>query len=155
MADVLHEGDVPPPVPGFWRLGWLLFMQPLTLRRLLAAWGLKDNGSLWALRGKLRRDPVVRALVVRLGGWPLMLMPVSLGVVVDLQFLGLPINWFGITVGLAVGIFAYVTVSIWIGIAEGSAIGFSGGVVGGVILGCLVPAGDITKRDYCRAKPRQ
>ena len=78
MADTPHEAVAPPSVPGFWRLGWLLFMQPLTLHRLFAAWGLKDDSSLWQLRGRLRAgDPVARALAARLGGWLLLGILVS------------------------------------------------------------------------------
>src|ERR1700742_1055767 len=95
MPDVLPEADAPPPVPGFWRLGWLLFMQPLSLHRLFAPWGFKGDPSLWALRGRLRAgDPVARTLVTRLSGWLLLALPVSALVVAGyLALAGLPVDW--------------------------------------------------------------
>ena len=58
MADAPHI-DALPPVPSFWRLGWLLFMQPLTLHRLFAGWGLENDPPLSELIGLPREGNLV------------------------------------------------------------------------------------------------
>ena len=131
MADVLHGSDAPPPVPGFWRLGWLLFMQPLTLHRLFGDWGLENDPSLWELRGRLREgDSVAQALVARLGGWLLLVMPLSTVVVASiLNLAGRPFDWLALAIGVAEGVGAGVVIGVVIGVA--------GGVASGVCLGTL------------------
>lgn len=156
MADASHEADAPPPVPGFWRLGWLLFMQPLTLHRLFAAWGMEDDPSLWKLRGRLREgDLVARALVARLGGWLLLVMPVSMVVVAGgVALAGLPVDWGSVALGIIGGVAGGIALGADFGInfsvagslAGGIALGVAGsfaegdafGVVVGGALGCAV-----------------
>src|ERR1041384_2707340 len=70
------ETESVPPVPGVWRLGWLLFMQPSELHRLYQAWGLERDPSLLKLwRLGRRRDPVVRTLIARYALLLLIIMP--------------------------------------------------------------------------------
>jgi uncharacterized protein len=141
MADALHEADAPPPVPGFWRLGWLLFMQPLTLRRLFADWGLQGDPSLRKLSRRLKEgDPVVRALVARLGGWLLMVMPLSAVTIAGvLDLAGLPVDWsgvvFGVTCGIIGGIPGGVGGSVAFGVPGGIAFSIALGVPGDVAAG--------------------
>jgi hypothetical protein len=44
MPDETATEDVP-PVPSVWRLGWLMFMQPLALRQMHHAWELEEDPS--------------------------------------------------------------------------------------------------------------
>jgi hypothetical protein len=39
------EKPAVPPVPGVWRLGWLLFMQPIKLHRMFRTWGFSGIGA--------------------------------------------------------------------------------------------------------------
>jgi hypothetical protein len=122
MAEALREKDAP-QVPGLWRLGWLLFMQPLTLHRLFAAWGLEDGkdvfSSLWMLRGRLRkRDPVVPVLVARLSGWLLLAVLASIMLAYGSRtLLGLPADWRDAAFGLATGLVTGTFVSSSFGVA--------------------------------------
>jgi hypothetical protein len=138
MAEVLHEEDAP-PAPGFWRIGWLLFMQPLTLHRLFAAWGLEKALSLRELRNRLKEKDLAFQALVRLGGWLLLIMPASALVVVAscLKLVGLPINWPRVAGGVASGVVLGIVrgtfgISKTFGILGDFAIGITAGVALGV-----------------------
>lgn len=93
-----------PGVPGVGRLAWLLFMKPLTLHGLFHDWGLEGDPTLWALRGRLRVEPRLRALVGRLLLILLLGAP-TLAVIIGAAFtaLGVPVDWIGVAVGVAGG----------------------------------------------------
>jgi uncharacterized protein len=149
MADARHRTDALPPVPGFWRLGWLLFMQPLTLHRLFAVWGLENDPPLWRLWGRLREgDPVVRALVTRLNVW-LLVMPSSIVTIVYiLDLADVPVDWAGFTLAIVLGVALSVgggyargvIVSVALGSSFGVAMSIAGGIARGVAVGIAVSA---------------
>src|SRR5438552_1712915 len=49
---IMSEGGV--RLPGFWRFLWLLFMQPITLHRLLRSVSIKPEDSVWKLLWRQR-----------------------------------------------------------------------------------------------------
>jgi hypothetical protein len=76
-----------PEVPSTPRLAWLLFMQPLKLHRMLAAWGLEGDPSLWRLRDRWRAgDRQLRRLVLRLLALNVLWVPLGAVVVGLLSF---------------------------------------------------------------------
>jgi hypothetical protein len=151
---MLSEREPPapvvPPVPGFLRLGWLLFMQPIKLHELYDVWGLKTDPSLWILRGRFR-EPVIRVLVLRLAAWLFFGMPVVvIFFLAIVHATGSPAIWFqasvgvfggvviGVSWGVAGGVALGTTVGVTCGVALGVAGGASWGVAGGIALGVAV-----------------
>jgi hypothetical protein len=128
-----------PEVPGTLRLAWLLFMQPLRLHAMFAAWGLDGDPSLWELqlRGALRTGvPLVRTLVRRLAmiffaGTPLL----ALVLAGTLAAVGLDVRLSQVAVGVAAGVATGVATGVAFGVARGVASGVAFGVAFGVAYG--------------------
>jgi uncharacterized protein len=134
MADERKQIGLPPPVPGFWHLGWLLFMQPLVLHRLYVTWGFEGDPSLMGLWRRMREgDPVVRELVARLGGWIFLSLPVgALTTAGSLSLLDLPVDWRVVAFGVLVCVAYGVAGGIFYGLGAGVALSFVGGIAGGL-----------------------
>ena len=67
-------------IPGVWKLGWMLFMQPLKLHQLHRALGMGNerdaDPSLWRLLPRLRAgERGVRTLVTRYAWWLFVIGP--------------------------------------------------------------------------------
>lgn len=127
---------VTPTVPGFWHLGWLLFMQPIELRRRFTAWGFDRDPSLRKLRHRLR-EPFVRTLLVRLAGWLLVVMPLATTVVLWFEHaIGVSVSVgqaaLGVGGGMLFGAGIGAGIGVSIGVAAGVALGVAAGVAAGV-----------------------
>ncbi|MGH8593963.1 MAG: hypothetical protein ACREV3_08925 [Gammaproteobacteria bacterium] len=140
-----------PGLPGYWRMLWMLFMQPVTLGRWLKACEIKQpDDSAW----RLWREPgayqsVRRAYIGRMFSFLFFVAPV---VVIATAFLlytgGIPVDsWIvvggvvcGVALGVALGVGAGVAlgVSAGVGVALGVALGVSMGVAAGVVLSVSV-----------------
>jgi hypothetical protein len=128
-----------PPPPGFWRLGWLLFMQPIELHRLFVAWGFDHPTGLWSLTSRLRQ-PLVRALLLRFAAWLLVAMPLGNALLLGVEItLGVPVSVrmaaFGVILGVVVGIVGGLTISVPGGVAVGMAGGVVWSLIGGLEFG--------------------
>jgi hypothetical protein len=158
----------------------LLFMQPIQLHRLLAAWGMKNDPSLLKLVPRLRaREPIALAIVGRLAVCLLVGMPVVTFVAASLLTMaGVEINWvtlvrnvgssiafgiagsvafggafgvaFGVVAGVATGIAAGATTVVGIGVTSGAAMGVAIGVAIGVDFGIAVGAPGGVERGTAR-----
>jgi len=135
--------DGAPPVPGVWRLAWLLYMQPLTLHRMYTAWGLGNHCSLVSLwRRARRREPVARPLLARYALLLLVIMPLTTVLAAGaLSSLGVPVENFGVALGIALGVtlgvMIAVTSDVAIGVAIGGTLGFTIGVMVDAAIGSM------------------
>lgn len=142
-----------PPVPGALRLAWLLFMQPLQLRRLFEAWGWERHPTFWPLLSRLSQgDRTARALVGRLMILLVLGAPLAVGLNGGILWLaGVPIDWsqfafglviggvfFGAPAGVIGGAVFGVAIGVAVGVAFGVAFGVTFGVIGGVVLGMVL-----------------
>jgi hypothetical protein len=142
-----------PAVPSVWRLAWLLFMQPFTLRGMIQMWGMEGDESLWQLRRRLLEgDTHVRTYVGRLAVLLLILGPLTALGVRGLLSLVVPIDWEGAAVGVApvAAVVASVAITMTLGVALGAmssvlfglvsnaAVGLASTVAIGVAFGVLV-----------------
>ncbi len=130
-----------PAVPRLARLAWLLFMQPIHLHRLLAAWDLKGDPSLMNLWPRIKaREPVITKL---LGRWVLLLFvcapAFTLACAGGLSLLGFPLHRSGAAVGMMagmmVGLAACVVFDTTRGVAACVVGGVAGCIAGGVVFG--------------------
>lgn len=149
-----------PPVPGVWRLGWLLFMQPIVLHRLYQAWGIKGDPSLIRVWRLARTgNPVVRALMAKYALLLFVIMPLTavlvaaaptlsgitvrsedvvFGVALSVAF-GVAFGVvFGATFGVVFGVTFGVALSVTLDLAGGMAPDVTGGLSGGVAIGVTV-----------------
>ncbi len=131
------EQGTRPPVPGVWRLGWLLFMQPLKLHKLISSWGLESHPSLLELRYRmLVEDRTLRQLFARLGLWLFVIGPcAAAGISLLLAGIGVPVGWQRVAGGVALGVALGVAFGVASGVAFGVGRGVALGVAGGVALG--------------------
>ncbi len=67
----MAEAERPvPELPGYWRFGWMVFMQPLRLHELFVEWGVEPDSTWWNLCLRVReRDAVAAGLLRRVGFW--------------------------------------------------------------------------------------
>lgn len=132
-----------PGLPGYWRMLWMLFMQPVTLGRWLKACEIKQpDDSAW----RLWREPgayqsVRRAYIGRMFSFLFFVAPV---VVIATAFLlytgGIPVDsWIvvggvvcgvalGVALGVSMGVAAGVVLSVSVGVSSGVGAGVFGGV---------------------------
>lgn len=122
--------DGVPPVPSVWRLGWLLFMQPLALQRMHRAWGLKEVPSGIALWRRARtNDPIARALLAKYAFWLFTAMPLLTGLALSaLALTGVAVHANRVAFGVAFGVAVSVAVSMAFGVAISVAFGVAGTV---------------------------
>jgi hypothetical protein len=134
-----------PEVPGVLQLGWMLFMQPIRLHHMFAAWGLKGDPPLWRLlRRQQMGDRVARILARRLAMLFLLGNPTLIVVLAGLaEIIGLPVAWAGVAFGagvgaafgIAFGTAAGVAAGVAFGVTVGVTVGVAAGMAGGVALG--------------------
>ena len=120
-------------MPGFWRLAWMLFMQPVQLSHVLRACGIDPDASAWQLwrrreyeneatRAYLARSAAILVIITLLAGVALALA---------LTLLGFEINSLGMALGVALGVafgVAFGVAGVAFGVAGGVAFGVAGGV---------------------------
>ncbi len=131
-----------PGLPGYWRMLWMLFMQPVTLGRWLKACEIKQpDDSAW----RLWREPgayqsVRRAYIGRMFSFLFFVAPV---VVIATAFLlytgGIPVDsWIvvgGVVCGVALGVAWGVSMGVAAGVVLSVSVGVSSGVGAGVFGG--------------------
>lgn len=54
-----------PEVPGALQLAWLLFMKPITLHKMLKAWGIEPGGSWFGMRRQAKDDGPIPEQLLR------------------------------------------------------------------------------------------
>ncbi len=123
-----------PPVPGVFRLAWMLFMQPLKLRSLFDAWGLEQFPSLIKLWPRIRaHDPVVQTLLFRLSLLLFVVMRLlTFATAALFDVAGFHVEWSAVAGGVALGVVFGVAVSVAVGVAVGIVAGIAFGVAYGV-----------------------
>lgn len=126
-----------PTLPGLWRFGWLLFMQPLKLHDMFRQWGLNADPSWWNLRHRMRAgEPVARGLLWRAAVWQFGLTPAAAVLFVMLfDAWHMPIQWGSVPFGVILGVVAGVVAGVVRGAAAGVAVGTAFGVAIGVVAG--------------------
>lgn len=140
-ADGMQDGRS--PVPGVARLGWLLLMQPLVLRRWLEAWGFAGWVK-WSALGKCAAagDPVARALRRRsmalMGLWVPACGLVALGLVAvgggEVAWSTVMIRWeIGLLVTLMAGALGSWVFALLFGGGYGSLVVVASALAGGWI----------------------
>lgn len=124
-----------PEVPGLARLAWLLFMQPVQLRDAIMRWGLDPMASGWQLwktacAGNRYAAVLLRRLALLLGlGAPL----AAVGVCTLSTLAGVPVQWSGVTIGVAGGVVGGALGGVVDGATFGVALGVAFAVTGGVV----------------------
>ncbi|HEU4406639.1 MAG TPA: ATP-binding protein [Polyangiaceae bacterium] len=126
-----------PPMPGVWHFGWLLFMQPLRLRRMLKGWGFEDDPSLRKLMPRWKAaDPNTRQLVRRLFLWLCLIMPsVAFFLLVLLQVFGFSVAWKNAALNVVQIFASSVIICATFGVVGGVAFGVALGIVIGIASG--------------------
>jgi uncharacterized protein len=136
LAEVANaEG---PFVPGVWRLGWLVLMQPIKLHGKFKSWGLGENPRLARLWPRVKaRDPVVLALLRGWAVWLFVIMPILSVVRLAAVWafstaFGVPFSW---PLTVVYGVTCYVAVAMALGVAGGIALAIADGVADLVVVG--------------------
>lgn len=127
--------DAVPPVPSFWRLGWLIFMQPLLLHRMHGTWGIPPHASLWRLWRRSRAgNGTAHSLLARYALWLFVATPIiaTTAVVVVNIMLGMLLPWSTVAVGVAIGMAVGVAIGVVLDVALGVAFGIAVAVGFGV-----------------------
>lgn len=136
-------------VPGVWRLGWLLFMQPITLHNMQRAWGLDGDPPLirfWRLARTA--TPAGRTLLGRYAFLLLVLMPAAaIAIAGVMAACGVALSSTG-AIGVAGGAALGLMFSLTSGVAAGVALGVAAGI-GAVVVG---GAGGAAVRDMLTAR---
>lgn len=125
-----------PPVPSVWRLGWLLFMQPLALHRMHRAWGLKDPSGITLWRRARTHDSIARALLAKSAFCLLITTPLFTGLVASaLALAGVAVDASHVAASVAFGAAFGVAASAAASVGYGVALGVAFGVVEGMGFG--------------------
>ena len=66
-----------PPIPSFWRLMWMLFLQPLPFHALFQRWDFDDPSLYKALRRLVGGDPLARRFLACAAVWLFGVMPMA------------------------------------------------------------------------------
>jgi len=148
-SETAPTAQVVPPIPGFWRLGWLLFMQPIQLHLLYHRLELHADSSARQPRSRLR-ERAIRTLVLRFAAWLFIGSPVValLCLAVALPA-GVSVSWptaflapilavgLGLMIGVPTGVGFGVARGMPVGVSIGAAVGATFGVTFGIASAAL------------------
>ncbi len=130
-----NTADAAPPVPSVWRLGWFLFMQPLTLHRMEHAWGFCTPSLIKLWQGARKGDLAARALMTRYGRMLLVVMPLAVALAASaLTLAGVSIQSYGVLIGISVGVALGVAVGLTVELAIVTMLSMSVNVTASVAL---------------------